>query len=337
MFLSHWIDYLARGRPQYLIVHITSRCNYRCSHCFVPPPAADIGAKHFVSLARQAGRLFWLDIGGGEPFLRDDLAEIVPAFSARVIQIPTNASMPEKTVSTLREIKSRTTASLCVSLSLDGLRETHDRIRGREGSWDAVWDTYERIRGLGGVAVKINTVLRGDNYTELRDLMKEVKGHAPDFHSVILLRGTPRDPSCALPPPDELARIIPEILKGCAGYTYGRNPLSAYLLRNYHRHLWDVSSRILREKRQVIPCLAGRAHLVVMADGSVSSCELLPAIGDITTHSLSDILALPAFRIQIASIRAKKCFCTHNCALLASVFFNPLSVARLFAPRRWGE
>jgi molybdenum cofactor biosynthesis enzyme MoaA len=39
--------------------------------------------------------LFWLDIAGGEPFLRKDLAEIVSCFNFEVLQIPTNGSLPE--------------------------------------------------------------------------------------------------------------------------------------------------------------------------------------------------------------------------------------------------
>ena len=106
------------------------------------------------------------------------------------------------------------------------------------------------------------------------------------------------------------------------------------MLRNFHRYLWKVSLRTLEEERQVIPCLAGRAHMVVMGTGAVSSCEMLPAVGNIKQQSWSDIRASDAFRQQVADIKAGKCHCTHNCAMFDSIFFNPRNIPKLLHQAR---
>lgn len=287
----------------------------------------------FQKTAREAGRLFWLDIAGGEPFLRKDLAEIVAAFQTDVVQIPSNGSLPGLMVDQIKRMRRLSDAEISISLSLDGLQETHERIRGAEGNWDQVWSTFERLRQLGGVPLKINTVVSNENKGELIELMKEVRRRGPDFHSIILLRGDPKDPETTLPSLKELRDLGPEIFSILETYDYGQSAFSAHILRNYHRLLWNVSLRTIDEQRQVIPCLAGQAHMVMMGNGDVSSCEMLEPIGNVQTQSWAEITASQAFKRQVHDIKDGRCHCTHNCAMLDSILLNPKNIPSLLSQK----
>lgn len=323
-------SYLLKRNLQHMIVLVTNHCNFRCEHCYIDfSPKNDLSLTQLQMLGRSVGNLFWLDIGGGEPFLRKDLAEIIAAFRHQVVQIPTNGSLPELAIENLTRLKSMTPTEITVSLSLDGLQGTHEKIRGKKGNWDQVWSTFEKLRSLGGVSLKINTVITNTNVNEIIPLMTEVRRRKPDFHSIILLRGTPMQEQVALPPLTELRRLAPDIFAILGTYDYGRNPLSAQILRNYHRFLWKTSLATIEEKRQVIPCQAGKFHKVVFGDGSVSSCEMLPPIGNIRSQSWSDIMESDAFKKQLKSIEAGECHCTHNCAMLGSILFNPAQAIKL--------
>lgn len=334
-FVGAFLRHLVRPAPQHLILHVTRRCNYRCRHCFVDKTKGEeISLGDCRRLAREVGRILWLDIGGGEPFLRDDLPEIVAAFSAQIVMIPTNGSLPERILEQLGRMRAMTRAQIGISLSVDGLRESHDRIRDKPGSWDTVWSTYERLRRVEGISVKINTVITNENWQEIPELMDVVWEKKPDFHSLILLRDTPSDSALRLPTLPELRGLVPGILRGQARYDYGRNPLAAGLLRNYHRRLWEVSLGTLERQTQVVPCLAGQVHLVVASDGAVSPCELLPTVGSIATQPWREILQGAALARSRRSIARKECHCTHNCALLMSILFNPASIPHLVLPSR---
>ena len=328
-------DYLVRRRVKHMVVHVTNACNFRCAHCFVDfeTPKRDLPLSHYVAMAAESPSLLWLDIGGGEPFLRKDLADIVCAFQSEVVHIPTNGSLIPQMLRTLEAIRSRSDRAINIGLSLDGLRETHDELRGKPGSYDQVWEAFAAVRQLKDVAVKISTVLNNRNYPEILDLMEEVHRHGADFHSVILLRGTWPDPNLKLPSLEELRRLAPAMFRILARYDYGRDRVSAHLLRNYHRFLWSTSLAILEQETQVIPCLAGQAHLVINGDGGVSSCEMLPAVGNVKEQPLAQILKSRPFLQQVQSIRDKQCHCTHNCALFDSIFFNPATAAKLLYRR----
>lgn len=320
-------EYLIRQNLLHMIVHVTNHCNFRCDHCFIDfSKDRDLKLDAYQRLARDAGRLFWVDIGGGEPFLRKDLAKIVEAFDARVVTIPSNGSLPDQMEEQLTRMHETSNAELVLSLSIDGLEKTHDTIRNQPGSWNQVWETFERLNRLDWLTVKINTVLTTDNDAEILNLMKEVKRREPNFHSIILLRGDPADPETKLPSMPRLRQLGPEIFAILETYDYGRSGAASHILRNYQRYQWNVSLKTIEEQRQVVPCIAGKGHLVIMGDGGVSSCEMLPVVGNITEQSLSEIKRGPAFLEQRRSIANKECHCTHNCAMLHSIFFNPASL-----------
>lgn len=322
MYRGALLDYLLRHRMQHLILHVTSRCNLRCAHCFVDfDQQNDLPVERYKQLADEVGRFFWLDVGGGEPFLRRDLAEIVSVFQCRLIQIPTNGWHADAAVEQVRDIRRATKADVLISVSIDGLEPTHDRIRGKQGAWRHAWETFDHLRQIG-VPVKINTVLVKQNAGEILELMHEVRRRGPDFHSVILHRGEAHDPLFALPPLHEVRALARGIFAILRTYNYGKGFLKAHILRNYHRYLWNLSLATLQQRRQVIPCLAGKAHMAVWGNGGVSCCEMLPVVGNIATQSWKDILSSQAYVQQKQMIRHKGCFCTHDCAMLDSMLMR---------------
>jgi MoaA/NifB/PqqE/SkfB family radical SAM enzyme len=329
MFLTHFAGYQVHRNLKHLIVHVTNHCNFRCKHCFIDfSPKRDLPLETYQRLGKDVGKLFWLDIGGGEPFLRKDIVDIMQAFDAEVMTIPTNGFLVDRTVEMTREVRNHIKGELTIALSIDGLEPTHDRIR-QAGSWDKLWTTFEALKKIEGVRVKINTVLCNENFEEILPLMELVYQRRPDFHSIILLRGNPIDPTFGLPTLPELRKIQGPLFSILGRYDYGQSSLTSRILRNYHRYLWNLSLQTIEQRRQIIPCLAGKAHAVVMGNGDVSSCEMLPPIGNLNQLSWPEIWQNEAFKAQRASIQNKKCHCTHNCAMLDSILYRPSSYPQL--------
>ncbi len=96
--------------PVYLILYLTSRCNYRCPMCFYleeieDPEKEELAFPELQKMARSLGRLVQLSLTGGEPFLRHDIPEVVDIFvrhnGVRYVTIPTNASLTQRVEQTV--------------------------------------------------------------------------------------------------------------------------------------------------------------------------------------------------------------------------------------------
>ena len=74
--------------------------------------------------------------------------------------------------------------------------------------------------------------------------------------------------------------------------------------------------------------MAGRSNLVIWGDGRVASCEMLPSVGNINNNNIDEIIDSNEMKKQKELIKNKECYCTHNCALLTSIMFNP---------KKWGN
>jgi len=323
--LSHF-----RGSIKHLILHVTDKCNMKCRHCFVNTDTFknELSFDEIRAIAKALPDLIWLDIGGGEPLLRNDLEKIIALFRFRELSIPTNGWETDSIFEKVKRIDLRLPGRLIVTLSLDGMKKTHDEIRCR-GSFERTVQTFYRLRGIKGLRIKFNTVLCEKNLDEILDLMRCVKNMEPDFHSILKLRGSSRDPSMKLPAVKKIEALEMEINSIQKSYGYGRTGMLSRIQRNYQKYKGDLNIRMLRERRQVIPCLAGFSHLVIWSEGSVSPCELLPPVGNVREKSLERLLSGVEMKKAISSIRNGVCFCTHDCNMIENILFNPRSYPRL--------
>ncbi len=322
--LRHWLT----RKLSYVILHVTNRCNLRCRTCFISQGENEPDIDFFRDLGRQLPSLMWLDIGGGEPFLRDDLPEICSHFRAQVLSIPTNGWNGAKIVDAIKEILKKRNNDLVISLSIDGHKEAHDAIRGY-GSWAKAWATFEKLKQMNKVSVKINTVVTEANLPQLPEFMPWVRAMRPDAHSLILLRGDPRDPGLKAPSPGSLRKMLPLILSELRHYNYDQGAMGRKFLFGYHKFLLETSIATMEQQRQIVPCLGGLNHIVIWADKMVGCCEMLPPVASLDSSSLSEVMRSNDWKQRREEIARGACWCTHNCAFLSSIPFHLPSIGKL--------
>lgn len=318
-------------KPVHLVLHVTNRCNYRCQHCFVDfsHKVTDITLEEIKGIAAYLDKLIWLDIGGGEPFLRKDLPEICSSFNAKAISIPTNGAFPSAVVDITREIRKKTKAELTICVSIDGFEESNDYIRSK-GSYLKAIETLKLLKEVEGIRVKVNTVLCGKNYNELIDFMKFIKGFDPDFHSIIIRRGDPVPPDFEHPTHEQLVKIKEDIFRIWQSYEIKKG-FQSKILDNYKRLVYQAGLDVIEHERQIPDCLAGTHHLVVYANGDVSTCETLKPYGNLRKTKLEPLLKSEIAAQMRKLIEDKVCYCYHNCNLVENYFLNPRNYPKLLA------
>lgn len=289
----------ARRLPPYMIVFVTYRCNSRCRTCFysdqiTSPESFDLPLEFYSQVARSLPRLLWLHLSGGEPFLRKDLPELVAEFyhhsGVRKIGIPTNCLNGESILESTRRILALCPeAQLNIVLSLDGLEETHDFIRGVQGNYQktmALLEELKRIRTLHPqLALNVCTVLNNRNVGEIPELLRHVEGLGVDFHDVGLLRGDFPDKNMSLPDADEVEKIL-DLADVHARRYYAANchypGASARRAARVHQRINRSFLKFLRTGAIVLPCqIGGGGFGVIEPNGDVRLCELTPVVGNL--------------------------------------------------------
>jgi len=335
-----------RGRtPPFLILFVNSTCNLTCEHCFYWRSLNgrdDLTLDELRALSRELGPFENLNLSGGEPFLRSDLAEVCACFvhgnGVSQIYVPTSGYFTDRTVRQVTRVLEDCPSLrlFACELSLDGLTEYHDRFRGRPGCFEAAMRTYDALAELQrhDPRLRIHAVSTAthENLSQLRKLTAFLYERCPamDHHNLAVIRGDRKNASLrgpALAEYEELYRHAASLWKPREKARFGSSvePLLQWAKR-----------RTLAERRQVVPCAAGRLTGVVYANGDVSLCEQHPPIGNLRQRSFFEIWDSPEAEALRASIRARECHCTNEVFLWPSVVFQPTQLIRaVIGARSW--
>jgi MoaA/NifB/PqqE/SkfB family radical SAM enzyme len=143
-------------RPFKLNFSITYNCQSRCITCNIWEirPKNELTIDEIREFTKKNGYFKWITITGGEPFLRSDIVEIARAFKDNckglyLMTMPTNSLCNPATVEArLRQILALGIPRVAITLSLDGYRELHDKIRGIPGNFDKVMENCRMIKRL---------------------------------------------------------------------------------------------------------------------------------------------------------------------------------------------
>jgi len=154
---------------------ITTKCNLSCIHCLSSSGVklAELTTAECFNLVDQLAELkvFRINFGGGEPFIRDDFMQLLDYANGKgiITCVSTNGTMlDEKLVDSFKKWGED---NFFIQVSLDGAsKETNDRIRGK-GTFEQI---NRAVKLLAGAKLEftINTVLTSVNYGELMDLYR---------------------------------------------------------------------------------------------------------------------------------------------------------------------
>ncbi len=153
---------------RYLLVHITDRCNLRCKHCYLAGGSErELSLSEFEGLVAEFEAMGGLKlmVSGGEPLLHSrfrEMLDVLRPCQVRVVLLSNGTLLDRETVGLLEGVVDE------VQVSLDGMREGHDRLRGNTAFQRAV----EGIKTLreAGIQVSISTMVTSYNTGEFEAL-----------------------------------------------------------------------------------------------------------------------------------------------------------------------
>ena len=350
-----------RARPRQfnsLFLFVTSRCNSLCRTCFYFDKLNsrdDLSLEQIRRIAETAPPFRKLWLSGGEPFLRDELAEIVSWFvrrnGVRNVNLPTNGLLPEKIFRAVdRMLEECPEVAIDLNFSLDGLADTHDAIRGVPNNFVRTLATMEeagrRYRGVRRLRRNVLTVITREGYQEIVALgLKLMRETDIDGQYFEVVRGQTPDPTLGGLTRTQLSGLHRRLMpfhrryadKLFAHLPFGvRHFARLYYLGNLRLH-FDLHERCLESpQRWPMPCTAGETSIVIDHNGAFRACEMRAIVGSLADfgYDVTRALASAAMRAEVAAIPRANCWCTHSCFIQESSKFQP-SVQLFHIPWAW--
>jgi MoaA/NifB/PqqE/SkfB family radical SAM enzyme len=345
---------IATGRPFapiLLNILITSVCDMRCVHCFFTDELDDKERKRFQMTTRNVeqisetlgANLGVLIIAGGEPFTRKDLPEVARAFyknnKLESIYLMSNGQIQQRIIPDVtRILEECPNLNVTVALGIDGLKEDHEKIRQKPGSWDRAIDTARRLQEIKKEHPQLDIQTctcfmhsNQDRIFEWYDFLKhDLK---PDKVNVNYIR----PPSAR---PEELQ--IDKARYDALAHRIGEDSRHAAIKNNYGGaagffkaaidvYMHQLIAKTAFEGRPQLQCWAGSAGAVIYDEGTLSSCEILPGVGNLrdVDWDFSRLWYSTDMDNRRETV-ANGCFCTHesNC-YYPSLPFNPLHLIEI--------
>ena len=308
-------------RPRFLDYAVTWRCNARCVMCDTwragPEPSCEITPEKWREiLKRDAGFLgdvAKLGLTGGEPFLRDDLVELIRTLHRGLprarISVVSNGLLTGRILKALEQIKDFL-PELIFSVSLDGPDETHDRVRGIPGAFEKSLATIKGALEMG-FCVTSGMTLSGLNFDRIGETARLLSSLGVDFSCNLMETGanfhhSGRDNGLDQ---DQTARV--------------RESLKAFP----HHYYMDQVRRSLDGKKRDLPCYSGMVSYFLHPNGDLNLCNLV-------SEPMGNILETPFARAADSpaawELRRKydKCTCWSQCEVKNSAAAAPWHVLK---------
>ena len=276
---------------------------------------------------------------GGEPFLRNEIAEITRAFIknayAKYVSIPSNGSLTARMVRYLEEILPEFPDTYFrLAFSIEGIGEEHDTIRSMPGSYEKIKESYKAISPLRkrfpNLVLDASSVYTTRSESTLMDTVRELNENF-DFDNISInyARGEMKDPGLKEASRENYIKIN-DYLENIRRRKENR------FMYPLVRGVRDVSRRVLIDTvfddKFVLPCVAGRKLVVISETGEVLPCEVLgKSMGNLRDYDFDVRALLKAEENKKLQkwIKDSKCKCSFECALAANVVWNGAAYPKL--------
>lgn len=276
--------------------HLTERCNLACSHCYqtgdhrlemdtaaireiageVSEMVEDWGQRYSLSFAPS------FNITGGEPFLRQDLFQILELLKALGWEnyLLTNGTLIDAE-------KARRLRGLAdgVQVSMEGTEAVHDAVRGPGGFRAAVEGVVHLVEA--GIRVSLNATISRLNARHLPDLVALGRGLGVERvgFSRLVPGGRGAQMRTLMLSPDEVKAVYAALLRTeHSGMEVSTgDPIAAFIEDHAGEDGGDVPYG---------GCAAGVSGLTILADGTLTPCRRLPIpLGNVRRDSIRQVWA----------------------------------------------
>lgn len=309
-------------RTLYGSIIITYRCNARCNmcDCFKDPSKPD--EELTLDVIKKLPDMAFTNITGGEPFIRQDIADIIRELYRKTnrIVVSTNGYFTERILALCDEFP-----NIGIRISIEGFQEANDKIRGIPDGFNRGYNTLKKLIDKGHPDVGFGCTVQEMNADDLIPLYELSNGLNMEFatatlHNSFYFRKTDNVINNKLKVAKSFEKLINLLLSS-------KSPKKWF--RAYFNH--GLINYIYNNKRY-LPCDMGTNGFFVDPFGSVLPCNGSTekmSMGNLNNQTWEEIWNSE----KAINIREMVKKCKKNCWMIGSV--APAMKHRIWIPIIW--
>lgn len=301
---------------------ITYRCNARCNMCGCYKDPSKPQDELSLETIKKLPKMKFTNITGGEPFTRLDIEDIVEELYKKTerIVISTNGSYPDRILKLCNRFP-----DIGIRISIEGLQETNDSIRGLKDGWKKGYETLTKLVEMNHKDVGFGMTVQDLNCKDLVPLYEIANKFGMEFatatlHNSFYFRKTDNKIYDKIMVAKEFEKLINELIKS-------KSPKKWF--RAYFNH--GLINYIYGQPR-LLPCDMGRNGFFLDPFGNVLPCNGSSekwVMGNLNEKSWDEIWNSN----QAQEVRCKVKNCDKNCWMIGSA--SPAMKQKIITPAWW--
>jgi MoaA/NifB/PqqE/SkfB family radical SAM enzyme len=309
-------------KPYKILINLTDLCNSRCTFCDIwkIKPQNEIDLENIKnSLNGIEQDIYWISFSGGEVTLVKYFYELIDYLkenfkNLKIIAFTTNALVPTRALEYAKYCKDNGFDTL-ITISLDGDKETHDRIRGVNGNYEKCLKLYKNLRendiltNYGITVSETNADLIINNFCNLPSPIKAVTFvHSEGIYNKVNKY-------------NEDIKIIKALEVIYKNYKLTK---LYELIEKIHIKM-SINFLKNQRKKNIIPCDVLNTSIHIMPNGDLKPCMFMDKCGNIKENNISEIMKSSQIMNAKKIIKENNCpKCWMNCYSPHSIMQNPI-------------
>lgn len=303
----------------------TYRCIAHCQMCYVWKYPTKREDEIRPEILKKLPPLSFCNITGGEPFLRDDLGEIVQILKRKTkrIVISTNGYFTDRILDLTRKDK-----QIGIRISLEGLAKANDELRGLQDGFDRGLRTLLELQRMGLKDVGFGITVSDRNARDMLELYQMAKSLNLEFATAVVHNSYYfHKHDNEISQKEEVIacfRILVEEL------------LRTKRVKNWYRGYFNYGLiNYIRGNPRLLPCVAGEDMFFLDPWGEIRPCNgmdsdsLDNSMGNLNEASFEAIWKGP----KAISLREKVKNCPKNCWMIGTA--SPAMKTNILKPSLW--
>lgn len=304
---------------------LTYRCNCKCYMCNIWKYPTKVEEEFEPEVLDKLPDLDFCNITGGEPFLRDDIEEIIRILKrkSKRIVISTNGYLTERIIEVARKNK-----DIGIRISIEGLPEANDKLRGVKDGFDHGLRTLLNLKKMGLKDIGFGITVSDRNAKDMIELYELAKFLDLEFATAVVHNGYYfHSYSNEIKNKKEVINYFKKLINELLNTRKPKNWFRAYFnygIINY-----------IRGNRRLLPCEAGMESFFVDPWGEIRPCNAMEekywidSMGNLNNKSFDEIWNGK----KAMEVREKVKNCPKNCWMIGTV--SPVMKKYIKEPIKW--